>query len=149
MARAAAGLQRCRKLEPRALTLSGPVLKLSSERRKAAKVKQQTNAAKVRLRGPRSNHNYAQERGPRHQPPIRTMDASVAPPEVTSYPEYSHLEFSSPPAFDIHSQWTVLKVALKLKKETALNATKSRGFARLVWAFLIPANRSQRNFDNK
>ena len=53
---------------------------------------------------------------------------------MTSYPEYPHLELSSPPAFDIHSQWTVLKVALKSKKETALNATESRGFARLVRA---------------
>ena len=78
----------------------------------------------------RAIYNYAQERGPHHQPPIRTIDASVAPPEVTSYPEYPHLELSSPPAFDIHSQWTVLKVALKSKKETALNATESRGFAR-------------------
>jgi NAD-dependent DNA ligase len=79
----------------------------------------------------RAIYNYAQERGPHHQPPIRTIDASVAPPEVTSYPEYPRLEFSSPPAFDIHGHG---KVALNFKKETVLNATESRGFARLVRA---------------
>jgi len=79
----------------------------------------------------RAIYNYAQERGPHHQPPIRTIDASVAPPEVTSYPEYPRLEFSSPPAFDIHGHG---KVALNFKKETVLNATECRGFARLVRA---------------
>ena len=79
----------------------------------------------------RAIYNYAQERGPHHQPPIRTIDASVAPPEVTSYPEYPRLEFSSPPAFAIHGHG---KVALNFKKETVLNATESRGFERLVRA---------------
>ena len=59
----------------------------------------------------REIYNYAQERAPFNQPPIKMIDASVAPPEVTSYPEYPLSEFSSPPAFDIHS--AVLKVALK------------------------------------
>ena len=46
-------------------------------------------------------YNYAQERSPFNQPPIKIIDASVAPPEVTSYPEYPTAEFSSRPAFDI------------------------------------------------
>ena len=37
-------------------------------------------------------------------------------------------------AFDILGHGTVLKVALKSKEETVLNATESRDFARLVWA---------------
>jgi hypothetical protein len=72
----------------------------------------------------RELYNYAQERAPHHQPPIRTIDASVAPPQVTSYPEYPRLEFSSPPAFDIHG-------LVQSKRETVLNATAPRDAARL------------------
>ena len=75
----------------------------------------------------RAIYNYAQERGPHHQPPIQTMDASVAPPEVTSYPEYPLSEFSSPPAFDIHG-------VFKSKQDTVLNATATRDVARLCRA---------------
>ena len=80
-------------------------------------------------------YNYTQERAPFNQPPIKIIYASVAPPEVTSYPEYPFAEFSSPPAFDIGC--AVLKVALKSKQETVLkqepvlNATGSRDVARL------------------
>ena len=77
----------------------------------------------------REIYNYAQERAPHHQPPIQTIDASVAPPEVTSYPEYPLSEFSSPPAFDIHG--SVLKIAIQSKQETVLNATATRDAARL------------------
>ena len=67
--------------------------------------------------------------------PNQNYRASVAPPEVTSYPEYPTSEFSSPLAFDIDG--AVLKVALKSKQETVLkqemvlNATATRDFAHL------------------
>jgi hypothetical protein len=72
----------------------------------------------------RAIYNYSQERAPHHQPPIKTIDASVAPPEVTSYPEYPLSEFSSAPAFDIHC-------SVQSKRETVLNATATRDAARL------------------
>ena len=75
----------------------------------------------------REIYNYAQERAPHHQPPIKTIDASVAAPEVTSYPEYPLSEFSSPPAFDIHG-------VFKSKQDTVLNATATRDVARLCRA---------------
>ena len=62
------------------------------QQKKSSKLKQQ----KFGYEDHRAIYNYAQERGPHHQPPIRTIDASVAPPEVTLYQEYPHLEFSSP-----------------------------------------------------
>ena len=34
-------------------------------------------------------YNYAQERTHHPQPPIKQIDASVTPAEVTSYPEYT------------------------------------------------------------
>jgi len=80
-------------------------------------------------------YNYAQERAPFNQPPVKIIDESVASPEVTSCPEYPRAEFSSPPAFDING--SVLKVALKskqekvLKQETVLNAIGTRDVARL------------------
>ncbi len=57
-----------------------------------------SGAAKFRLRGPQSDLQLRPRARPHHQPPIQTIDASVAPPEVTLYPEYPRLEFSSPPA---------------------------------------------------
>jgi len=33
-------------------------------------------------------YNYAQERAPFNQPPVKIIDESVASPEVTSCPEY-------------------------------------------------------------
>ena len=33
--------------------------------------------------------------------PIKTIDASIAPPAVTEYPEYPLSEFSTPPAFNV------------------------------------------------
>jgi len=80
-------------------------------------------------------YNFAQERAPFNQPPIKFIDASVAPPETMSYPEYPRPEFSSPPAFDING--AVTKVALKSKQETvrkqetAPNASETRDVARL------------------
>ena len=35
------------------------------------------------------------------QAPIKIIDATIQPPEVTSYPEYPIREFSSPPAFNV------------------------------------------------
>ena len=35
------------------------------------------------------------------QAPIKMIDATIQPPEVTSYPEYPIREFSSPPAFKV------------------------------------------------
>ena len=61
----------------------------------------------------REIYNYAQERAPFNQPPIEMIDASVAPPEVTSYPEYPLSEFSSPPAFDLNC--AVLKPEVECK----------------------------------
>ena len=61
----------------------------------------------------REIYNYAQERAPFNQPPIKMIDASVAPPEVTSYPEYPLSEFSSPPAFDLNC--AVLKPEVECK----------------------------------
>jgi len=74
-------------------------------------------------------YNYAQERALHHQAPIKMIDASVEPPDVTSYPDYPRAEFSSPPAFSIPG--AVFKVALKSKEDTVLDATASRDFARL------------------
>jgi hypothetical protein len=67
-------------------------------------------------------YNYAQEHAPINQAPIEIIDATVDPPEVTSYPEYPIREFSSPPAFDI----AALDVAKKSTKETVLNSGASR-----------------------
>ena len=61
----------------------------------------------------REIYNYAQERAPHHQPPIKTLDASVAAPEVTSYPEYPLSDFSSPPAFDLNGAVLKPEVACK------------------------------------
>lgn len=72
-------------------------------------------------------YNYSQEQAPFNQPPIKIIDASVAPPEVTSYPEYPLAEFSSPPAFDINGAY--LKVAIRSKQDSFLNATAARDFA--------------------
>ena len=74
-------------------------------------------------------YSYAQERAPHHQPPIKVINASVAPPDVTSYPDYSHAEFSSPQAFHING--ASLKVALKSKEKALLDNTATRDFARL------------------
>ncbi len=74
-------------------------------------------------------YNYAQERAPHHKAPIKVIDASVEPPDVTSYPDYPRAEFSSPQAFNIAS--AIFKVALKSNEETVLDATASRDFARL------------------
>ena len=53
--------------------------------------------------------------------PLQMIDASVAPPAVTEYPEYPRSEFSTPPAFN---------VAVKRNKQSAhdtlLHATASR-----------------------
>ena len=61
----------------------------------------------------REIYNYAQERAPFNQPPIKMIDASVAPPEVTSYPEYPRSDFSSPPAFDLNGAVLKPEVACK------------------------------------
>ncbi len=69
------------------------------------------------------SHNYAHKRAPHHQAPIKVIDAPVSPPELILYPNYPHAEFSSPPAFKIDG--VCLKVALKSKEETVLDATAS------------------------
>jgi hypothetical protein len=66
-------------------------------------------------------YNYAQERAPSHHAPIKMIDASNEPPDVTSYPR---AEFSPPLAFNIAG--AICKVALKSKEETVLDATASR-----------------------
>jgi len=74
-------------------------------------------------------YNHAQERTHHPQPPIKQIDASVAPAEVTSYPEYPLAEFLLPSAFNMNV--AALKNAFKSKEETVLDATSSRDFARL------------------
>ena len=74
----------------------------------------------------REIYNYAQERAPFNQPPIEMIDASVAPPEVTSYPEYPLSEFSSPPAFDLNC--AVLKPEDRLRSRASLLAGPRRFF---------------------
>ena len=44
-------------------------------------------------------YNYADSAT--SQAPIKMIDATIQPPEVTSYPEYPIREFSSPPAFNV------------------------------------------------
>jgi hypothetical protein len=80
-------------------------------------------------------YNYAQERAPSHHAPIKMIDASNEPPDVTSYPDYPRAEFSPPLAFNIAG--AICKVALKSKEETVLVATASRDFARLCRAKTI------------
>ena len=98
------------------------------------KMKMPVEQQKFGFKDHKAIYNYAQERAPHHQAPINVIDASVAPLEVTSYPEYPRSEFSSPPAFDING--AVPKVALKskhetvLKQEMVLNATGIRDVAR-------------------
>ena len=66
-------------------------------------------------------YNYAHEQAPFTQPPIKMIDASVAPLELNLYPEYPLSEFWSPPAF-INTSVLVLKTAFKSKREAALNS---------------------------
>ena len=49
------------------------------------------------------HHNgiYSYADSPINQAPIKMIDATIQPPEVTSYPEYPFPEFSSPPAFNV------------------------------------------------
>ena len=44
---------------------------------------------------------YSYADSPINQAPIKMIDTTIQPPEVTSYPEYPIHEFSSPPAFNV------------------------------------------------
>jgi len=58
--------------------------------------------------------------------PIKMVDATVAPPAVTEYPEYPISEFSTPPAFNV-----AVDRNIKSTHETVPNATGSRDALRL------------------
>jgi len=66
--------------------------------------------------------------------PIKTIDASVAPPVVTEYPEFPRSEFSTPPAFNVDVDRNK-----KSTQDTVLPATASRDFSRLRRAQRIMA----------
>ena len=53
------------------------------------------------MRTTKKDYNYAQERAPFNQAPIKMIDASIDPPALTSYPEYPIREYSSPPEFNV------------------------------------------------
>ena len=55
--------------------------------------------------------------------PIKTIDASIAPPAVTEYPEYPLSEFSTPPAFNVA---VAVDRNKKSAQDTVLYATASQ-----------------------
>ena len=61
--------------------------------------------------------------------PIKTIDASIAPPAVTEYPEYPLSEFSTPPAFNVA---VAVDRNKKSAQDTVLPATASRDSSRLI-----------------
>ena len=63
------------------------------------------------------------------QAPIKIIDATIQPPEVTSYPEYPIREFSSPPAFNVdripaaaRRAKAILQMNLKKYLNSSINA---------------------------
>ena len=65
--------------------------------------------------------------------PIKTIDASVAPPVVTEYPEFPRSEFSTPPAFNVDVDRNK-----KSTQDTVLPATASRDSLANPRVFAVP-----------